>query len=85
VTETSADDYASRDRLTRVETKLDILIADLTPRHRDNDDRHRAADARLRAIEVAVSEMKTKIALISALAGAGAGVITGIVAKLIGV
>lgn len=84
MTETLADDLTSRDRLTRVETKLDILIADLTPRHRDNDDRHRATDQRLRDVDVAISEIKTRIAIISGIAGTAGGVIAAIVARFIG-
>lgn len=64
-------------RLVRVETKLDMLIESLTPRHND-------VDARLRAAELLISEIKTKVALVSGGAGALAGIATALVAHFVG-
>lgn len=67
---------AMQDRLVRVETKLDILIADLGPRHLDHE-------SRLRALERDMAMLKTKVAFWSAGLGTAAGVVTTLVVNLI--
>lgn len=66
-----------QDRLVRVETKLDLLIAELHPRHSDHE-------ARIRALEVALSDVKVRVALVAGGTGTVASVITAVLAHYLG-
>lgn len=66
-----------QERLVRVETKLDILIADIAPRHSDHE-------TRIRATETAVAEIRTRIALIAGGTGTAGGIVTAVLAHFIG-
>jgi len=72
------------ERLVRVETKLDLLISSLEPRHSEQEARLREHDVRLRAVEVAVSEIRTRVTLVAGGLGAGTSAIVALLAQLIG-
>lgn len=71
------EDRLMSERLVRVETKLDVLIADLGPRHTDHE-------TRIRALSDEVAVLKTKAAVVSGTFGLLAGTAASIVAHLIG-
>lgn len=81
---TTSEDTGMQERLVRVETKLDLLISSLEPRHSDQEARLREQDIRLRAVEVAVSEIRTRVTLVAGGTGTAGGVIAAILAHLIG-
>ena len=64
-------------RLVRVETKLDMLIERIEPRHTD-------FEAKLRQVELDVSALKQRVALVSGGTGALSGVLTAVLAHFIG-
>lgn len=65
-----------QERLVRVETKLDVLLADLGPRHTDHE-------TRIRVLTNDLAVLKTKVALVSGAFGTAAGVVTSLIAQLI--
>lgn len=62
-----------QDRLVRVETKLDLLIDGLVPRQADHE-------VRLRAVELAVAQLKIRAAIVASGSGAAGGVFTALLA-----
>ena len=65
------------ERLVRVETKLDILISDLGPRHSD-------LEARLRKAESTLANVQQRVGMISTLIGSIAGVASALVVHFLG-
>ena len=70
MTDTSTSDLTSRDRLTRVETKLDTLLLRLDPQHNDHE-------LRIRALE-------QKVWVASGFAAAGGSGLTAILLQVFG-
>jgi hypothetical protein len=70
-------EVAVNERLVRVETKLDVLLSDLGPRHTDHE-------TRIRALTSDLAVLKTKVAVVAGGFGTVAGVVTSIIAHLIG-
>lgn len=70
-------DVASSERLVRVETKMDILIGQGEQLRIDHENR-------LRVIEMAVTELKVRAAVVAGSIGTGAGALTALIAHLIG-
>lgn len=62
-----------QDRLVRVETKLDLLIDGLVPRQTD-------FEIRLRAVELAVAQLKVRVAIVAGGSGAASGILTALLA-----
>ena len=65
-----------RDRLTRVETKLDIVIDELRKTHGDHE-------TRIRAIEARIGRWTGGIAVIAILVGGASGTIASIIQVLV--
>lgn len=74
------DEAMISERLVRVETKLDLLISNIEPRHRATEDRAQEHDGRLRAVEQAVAEVRTRVALMAGGTGGASGVVTALIA-----
>jgi dihydrodipicolinate synthase/N-acetylneuraminate lyase len=73
----STEALVSVERLVRVETKMDLLL--------DQGERLRIDhENRLRTVELAVTELKTRAALVAGSIGTATGVLTALVAHFIG-
>ena len=73
---TTPTDLDSRDRLTRVETKLDLVLGELRIAHTDHE-------ARIRILEARIGRWAGGMAVISVFLGAAAGIATNIIGSLI--
>jgi hypothetical protein len=77
--ETGVGDVVSerlvRERLVRVETKLDVLLTQGEQLRLDHE-------TRLRAVERLVTELKVRSALLATGTGTGAGIVTAVIARL---
>jgi hypothetical protein len=74
---TPIDEGQTVERLVRVETKLDILIADLGPRHSD-------MEGRLRKTESTLANVQQRVGMISTGIGGLAGIASALIVHFLG-
>jgi hypothetical protein len=78
---TAVEEEAMQERLVTLEVLIKEVLrrldSEVTPRHSDHE-------VRLRAVEVAVSEIKTRVALVAGGVGSLTGVATAILVHFLG-